>query len=159
MNIKQTARVVFLGITTGLGVGEPQNSPAAEGVLTNKNLPTIGRSTNAPAKEEKKFVVDAEAMDRYEFRASIGDVNAMAVLVQVHGKGLFEGKVNHKEAFKWAREAYDSGTSVGVSALATCVKNGWGTPANAKDAAELEKRAAELKIKEDELKAQTEKKR
>lgn len=62
-------------------------------------------------------------LDRFERNASLGDVFALAGACLCHAKGL-GGEANPKEAYRFARLAYETGHPAGIFALAYCYAHG-----------------------------------
>ncbi len=96
-----------------------------------------GAARSAP---ELRFLWE-ERLRTYRNRAAIGDELALACLYYCYSKGLGTER-DPITAYRWAREAHDTGTPSGTAALASSYRNGEGVDANLVAATELDRRAA-----------------
>lgn len=97
------------------------------------------RFSSEPAVKEQYW---RSHFERASLNAPTGDVFAMALLHYCYSKGLGTEK-DLNAAYRWAREAYDSGMPAGKHVLGRCYLNGIGIEKNEKAAWRLIQEAAD----------------
>ena len=147
------AVAVLYILVLGLWLFRPAKTSAPQAPRPPAEVNTIAAPfTEAPqADSAPQTITVAEALERLQEAARVGQTSAMLDLAEFYGRGLGV-RQNFTERFHWLQKAAEAGDPRGIYLAAVCQETGLGTTADPEKARAGFLKAAEIGLAEAHLK-------